>query len=106
MTEAIIQEFLAICAYLRKSGHRPEKGYYVVSKEVLTKLLNQNKYLPVTEKLKIWKALNWIDADENHMTKRLAENGKYVRKIKIYASVYEELDSLAAKKINGEKSGH
>lgn len=97
MLAVIIKEFVAICVYLEKLQEERKADFLIVDREKLEQLLDKNRYLPAPEKLKIWKTLHWIDADEGHMTRRIRINGKHVRKVKICREIYQELQRLAAK---------
>lgn len=95
MLTIIIREFLAICEYLKKIGAKTVKGYFVVERTELEILLDKNKYLPSLEKLKCWKALNWIDADENQTTRKVCVDGVRKRCVKLDIGVYEMMRELS-----------
>ena len=88
MLVIMIKEFLAICEYLKKSGGREARGYLIIERPELEALLNKNRYLTSLEKLKYWKALHWIDADENQTTKKVCVGGVRKRCIKLELKVY------------------
>lgn len=97
MLTIIMKEFIAICAYLEKTGHEKRKGFFIVERGEMEKLLDKNMYIPAAEKLKKWKVLHWIDSDEGHLTKLVRVDGKPVRRIKICCSIAEELQILSEK---------
>jgi len=68
-----IKEFIAICAYLEKSNTPCRKGYMLVKREVLEALLNKNAYETANNKLKTWKVLHWINAEDRRLTHRVYE---------------------------------
>ena len=81
MLNLLIKEYLAVCEYLLEVVTRNReskdtlpmvrKGSLLVEKEALIDLLNKNKYETATNKLKYWKDLAWIDAEEKRLTKRI-----------------------------------
>lgn len=95
---AYIKEFVGIGNYLKTINCR-KKECFVIPKEELLKLLDQNKYDTAQSKLKIWKALNWIDAGADRATKRIYNKatGTYIPSVKLYVSVYEMLKLLSGK---------
>lgn len=99
MIDTYIKEFYAISKHLLENKEKAitTQRYIIVKKEILLNLLNQNMYEIASNKLKNWKKLNWIDTDEDRVTKRVTINKKTVAAIKIYLSVYEAL-----KEINGD----
>ncbi len=90
----MIREYMAICEYLKKSGGKVSKGYFIITRSELETLLDKNKYLPGLEKLKYWKALNWIDADEDQTTKKVCVDGVRKRCVKLNIKVYETMKNL------------
>lgn len=88
--DVYVKEFVGIINHLKKQGYKPYKGYFIIEKDTLKELLNHNKYEMPEAKLKTWKALHWIDTDQNRLTKRVAQ--KVV--IKMDNSVYSELNRL------------
>lgn len=57
-------------------------------------MLEVNKYATVNEKLRVWRALNFIKADEERFTKVIKENGKSVRVISLNFDVYKDIKLL------------
>lgn len=96
MFESYVQEFIAVCDYLRKSDCRRTKGFFVVEKVYIEDMLNKNKYETALNKLKAWKALNWISTDKDRLTCRIysKESRKYISCIRISLDVYETLKNL------------
>lgn len=89
-----IKEFLAITEYLTKSDRaKIAKGFLIVEKPIIIEMLNKNKYDTANNKLKIWKALNWIDAEDRRVTKRIYDGKTKTYKpcIKIYLKVFETM---------------
>ena len=93
-------EFMAICDYLKKHQVKCKKGYFIVDRQELEAMLDKNKYEPSKEKLQTWKRLNWIATDEDRLTKRFYQDGKYEAKIFICEQVYEELKRINTAKIS------
>lgn len=95
---AYIQEFVGIGDYL-KTIHCQKKEFLIISKKELVPLLDRNKYDTPNSKLKIWKALNWIDAGTDRVTKRIYDQatGTYIPSVKLYISVHETLKLLNVK---------
>lgn len=84
-----IQEYLEITKFLINSGKVPvEKGFILVTKDVLAGLLSRNGYETVENKLKIWNRLHWIDADLGRYTKKVSRNGSSTRFVKINEKIY------------------
>ena len=65
------REFLLICDHLKQAKTTEKKGYLIVEKAIVEALMNQNAYDTAANKLKIWKALHWIDTDEDRVTRRV-----------------------------------
>ena len=70
MLNLLVKEYLAICEYLLELEKRRQeteelplvrKGQLLVDKDMLTMLLDKNKYETATNKLKYWKDLAWIN---------------------------------------------
>ena len=66
MLNLLVKEYLAICEYLLELEKRRQeteelplvrKGQLLVDKDMLTMLLDKNKYETATNKLKYWKDL-------------------------------------------------
>lgn len=57
-------------------------------------MLEVNKYATVDEKLRVWRALNFIKSNEERFTKVIKENGKAVRVISLNFEVYKDIKSL------------
>lgn len=96
MLEIYAKEFIGIATYLQKK-EQPHKGYLLVEKPVLEKLLNKNAFDTSHNKLKIWKALRWIDADKDRrVTKRVydGKDEKYKPYVKMDLAVLEVLKKL------------
>ncbi len=96
MLDVYAKEFIGIATYLLKK-ELPRKGYILVEKPLLEKLLDKNAFDTSHNKLKIWKALKWIDADKDRrVTKRVyvSEEKKYKPYIKMDLSVLEVLKEL------------
>lgn len=99
MLNNYIKEFVAITEFLEKNDNKKTLKYIISEKPEVIRLLDKNKYDTAQNKLKIWKALNWIDADEDHVTKKVyfKEDNKYKRCIKIYLQVYKTLKEFNVK---------
>lgn len=94
MIKTYINEFVAITKYLLKSENmRKTEKYLIVKKNIIEELLDKNKYDTSLNKLKTWKALNWIDAEDRRVTRRVynSELKKSEPCIKIDLKVYETL---------------
>jgi hypothetical protein len=93
-----IQEYLEITKFLINSGKVPvEKGFVLVSKDILSRLLSRNGYETAENKLRIWNRLHWIDADPGRHTKKVSINGKSRRYVKIDEKVYLTMNELFGK---------
>lgn len=96
-----ISEFVAIADYLIKSKTHYKKTltFIVTPKKQIEELLDKNKFDTSKNKLKLWKSLNWIDAEEERLTKRIydKDNETYIPCIKIYIKVYETLKEYSKK---------
>lgn len=97
---AYIEEFIALAGYLNSSGKvAVEKGYILIPRKMLDKLLDRNAYDTVENKLRIWKRLHWIDCDPERYTKKISRNGKRTRVVKIDIDVYLTLAFMFGKTV-------
>lgn len=103
MLHLLIKEYLAVCEYLMLLEARKQaldtlpalrKGNLLVDKGMLMELLDRNKYETASNKLKFWKELAWIDAEENRLTRRVYWNKSYKALIVINVSRYECIREL------------
>lgn len=96
MIRVYSKEFLTICRYLEQHECRKKGNCYQVERELLENLLQQNNFERPKEKLKIWKALHWLQTDEGHLTVRVYDraSGKYQRVYALDISVYCVLQQL------------
>ena len=104
MLNLLIKEYLAVCEYLLEVVTRNReskdtlpmvrKGSLLVEKEALIDLLNKNKYETATNKLKYWKDLAWIDAEEKRLTKSICINNQYRPLVVINIQRYECIRNL------------
>ncbi len=103
MLNILIKEFIAICDYLLKKNTRIHKGYILITKNAVSELLNKNNYETALNKLKLWKSLGWIDAEDKRLTKRIydSESGKYAPYVKINVERYKCMKSLSGTDIRG-----
>lgn len=104
MIENYVKEFVAITEFLVSLGQYKKNSKYIcIPKNQIESMLDKNLYETSQNKLKIWKLLNWIDADDDHVTKKVYEKGKsgekgrYIRCVKINLKVYETLKALSQK---------
>lgn len=95
MLEAYEKEFMAITEFCLDKGKKTLK-FLVVEKKLIVDMLDHNKYDTATNKLKIWKGLNWIDTDEKKLTKRRYDKktGTYKTCVFIYLKVFETMKKL------------
>ncbi|MBD5480845.1 MAG: hypothetical protein HDR14_16455 [Lachnospiraceae bacterium] len=96
MLEVYAKEFVGIGSFLRKNG-KVYKGYILIEKKVLEGMLDKNKYDTSGNKLKIWKALKWIDTEaDRRLTKRVydGESKTYKPYVKLDITVLEQLEKL------------
>lgn len=68
-----IKEFIAICSYLEKNNAPCRNGFMLIKRDALEALLNKNTYETANNKLKAWKTLHWIDAEDRRLTHRVYE---------------------------------
>ncbi len=96
MLEVYGKEFVAIGTYLISKGNK--KGdYIIVTKTELEELLDKNQYDTARNKLKIWKALGWIDADKDRRYTRriyIKEEHSYMTCVKMSNTIWELLREL------------
>lgn len=98
MLSVYVEEFVKITEYLFKSQkYRVKKDFLIIEKKPLEALLNKNKYDTASNKLKIWKGLNWIDTETDRVTKRVYIDGNYVPCIKISLRVWKTLKNIEKK---------
>ena len=91
-----IKEFIAICSYLESINTPCRKGYLIIKRETLEKLLNKNAYETANNKLKTWKALHWIDAEDRRLTRRVCEKDSNERRPYVWIDIktYQMLKQL------------
>lgn len=93
-----LREYLEVTKFLINSGKVPvEKGFVLVPKNDLSRLLSRNGYETAENKLKIWNRLHWIDAEPGRYTKKVSRNGSSRRYIKIDERIYLTLEELFKK---------
>lgn len=96
MLEIYAKEYVGIGKYLKQSG-AIHKGFIICEKAQMEKLLDKNKYDTAANKLKIWKALGWIDADKDRrVTKRIYDGTteSYKPFVKMKMEVIDTLERL------------
>lgn len=89
-----MKEFVAIVEFLEKSDKtRISKGFLIAEKPIIVRMLDNNKYDTADSKLKLWKAMRWIDAEDRRVTKRIydGESQTYKPCIKIDLKVAETM---------------
>lgn len=91
-----IREFMAICSYLEGIDTTCRKGYLIINRETLEKLLNKNAYETANNKLKTWKALHWINAEDRRLTRRVydKDSNELHPYVWIDTKVYQTLKQL------------
>lgn len=110
MLQIHIEEFMAVTgwllAYQEGEAAKPEgtqrlvrrNGYLYVPRKIMNQLLNENAYKTADQKLEVWRRLRWIESEKGHFTKRVHHNGKYMRRVVLSVSVYEELQRISSEK--------
>lgn len=96
MLEIYAKEFVGIGSFLKVNG-RTHKGYILVEKAKLEEMLDKNKYDTASDKLRIWKALKWIDTEaDGRLTKRVydGESGTYKPFVKMDIAILNQLEQL------------
>lgn len=91
-----MKEFVAIAEFLKNSDEtKVSKGFLIVEKPIIVGMLDQNKYDMANSKLKLWKAMHWIDSEDRRVTKRIydGKTGSYKPFIKLDIKVYEVMKS-------------
>jgi hypothetical protein len=82
---------MAIVRYLlSQNGSQTPTALYV-SKEDLYRLYGKNAFDAPERKLKIWRGLNWVDADPGRLTRRISADGHIQAMVKINRTVYETM---------------
>lgn len=101
MIRLYVDEFVGIGNFLEKTG-TVYKGYILIEKPQLVDMLRRNNFDAAENKLRIWKALKWIDTEGRYLTKRVkdGETGSYKRYIKLNVSVLEQLRRIP--KLSGQ----
>lgn len=89
-----MKEFLAICDFCKKN-EKNTLEFFLIEKSKVISMLDQNKFDTATNKLKLWKGMNWIDTDDKKLTRRryVKAEGTYKTFVCIYRKVYETLQS-------------
>lgn len=96
MFTVYLKEFLAIGSFLESNSCPTAKGYFKIKRCDLDALLNKNKYETAQNKLKVWKALHWITAEDHRLTKKIYEGSKYHRFVLIDIALYRQLKTLTS----------
>jgi hypothetical protein len=93
-----LKEFMAICNHLESTSCPAAKGYFRIKRSDIEILLDKNRYETSQNKLKAWKALNWISAEERRVTKRIydGKSKKYLSFVLVDITVYQALKQLAS----------
>lgn len=98
MIEVYAREFVAIGNFLKKHGVCGCKGKYILAdRDELKAMMNRNRYDTADHKLKIWKALHWIAAEDGRrVTKRVynSETKRYEPKVAMDIQVLDMLEQL------------
>lgn len=67
----------------------------LVPRERLVAMLDRYPYLTATDKLTTWRALHWIDADQEHFTRPARDEcGALKRVVMLDIAVYKKLCEL------------
>jgi hypothetical protein len=99
--EIYVREFTGIVSSLIRGDKGIVKGGFLfVSREVLTEMLNKNAHETVENKLKIWRGVHWIFADEGHLTSRILVGKEHKRMIKISLSAHKALENILDRHID------
>lgn len=97
-----IREYIEIVEFLKKREENDElhitDKYIYITREKLESLLEQyGKYDETLTKLKIWKKLQWIEADDNRITNQLRLGKKRVQRVKINRKIAETFLELGGR---------
>ncbi|MCL1832427.1 MAG: hypothetical protein FWG45_05905 [Oscillospiraceae bacterium] len=96
--EKYVREFCGIVKALKKDENGIIKGNFLfVSKDVLTALLNKHAYDTADNKLKMWRDVSWIIADDGHLTTYTRVKGTRTRLVKINLKAHECFDKILPK---------
>ncbi len=94
----LAREYVAVVAHCvaGQKGQPIEGNRYALEKAEICRMLDRNRYEMSATKLRLWKALHWIDTDEGHGTKtvRVKASQKRQRMIVVFLSVHQALSSL------------
>ena len=98
MLENYIKEFLAVCDFCTKNEKKTLE-FFLIEKSKIIIMLDQNKFDTATNKLKLWKGMNWTDTDDKKLTRRRYSKTeeRYKTYVCIYRTVYETLLSKVSK---------
>ena len=95
MIEMYVKEFTSIVnTLIRNEKGLNKRDFLYIEREELDVLLNKNAYETPENKLKNWRNLWWIHADEGHLTCKIMVKNKRIRMVKISLSVHECLLQL------------
>lgn len=95
LLDLILTEYIALMGALTKKYSESSKVILLDRKE-LTKALDKNKYLPSTEKLRIYKQFNMLTATGEGISKVIydKEQKKTIRKIALNVETYKKFKDL------------
>ena len=90
MFERYVKEFMAIVQFLlgKETGCVDEQKFLTVSKAKLVRMMDRNAFETSYRKLKVWRDLRWIVANEGHYTSVVRRDGHLYRTIKIDLRLY------------------
>jgi hypothetical protein len=90
--EIYVREFTGIVSAIRRGEKGIVKGDFLfVSREILSVMLSKNDYDTVENKLKFWRDVHWIFAEDEHLTCKIVVEKQRVRMFKISLSAYQAL---------------
>lgn len=99
MIEKYVNEFISIYSYLTTKDFTVKlPGYLAAPKQEIDKLLLKYLYAEPKDKLKLWKAFQWIRCDDNRLTSKVSQGGKRIHMVVMSDAAYTILCKTQGKK--------
>lgn len=92
-----IKDFYKIFEYVKTKElgeFNSRKNEIYIKKDELKELLEVNKYDSVDNKLKVWRALNFINCTEGRYTKKIKRDKKVITMVALNVEAYDNLKEV------------
>jgi len=93
LIDLVLKEYIAIVEHFEKT-ETVTNNRIIIDKIIFKNLLEKYGYLKFSEKIKIYKALNFIIHDKKTYTLTVWNNGKNIRKVALNYYTYQQVKKL------------